>query len=81
MPRFTPVVGKAIAALVAATVVGACSGPPPQAPSITLKSGKIKTFWLEKSVNAATLKVGQKVTVSYEMANKKPTASAVATSQ
>jgi broad specificity phosphatase PhoE len=36
MPHFTPVMGKAMAALAAATVVGACAGPPPEAPSITL---------------------------------------------
>ena len=48
-----------------------------KAPSITLKSGKVKTFFLDKSVGLASLKVGEKVTVSYEVANNKPTASSV----
>ena len=48
-----------------------------KAPSITLKSGKIKTFLLGKEVVAADLKVGEKVKVTYEMVSKKPTASAI----
>ena len=48
-----------------------------KAPSITLKSGKIKTFVLTKDIVVADLKVGEKVTVTYEMVSKKPTASAV----
>jgi Cu/Ag efflux protein CusF len=48
-----------------------------KAPTITLKSGKVKTFWLDKSVNAGSLKVGEKVKISYEMSNNKPMASAV----
>jgi Cu/Ag efflux protein CusF len=48
-----------------------------KAPTITLKSGKVKTFWLDKSINPASLKVGEKVKVSYDMMNKKPVASAV----
>jgi Cu/Ag efflux protein CusF len=48
-----------------------------KAPSITLKSGKIKTFFLGKEIALADFKVGEKVTVTYEMVSKKPTASAV----
>ena len=46
-------------------------------PSITLKSGKVKTFWLAKAVDVSALKVGDKVLVSYEMMNKHPTASEI----
>ena len=65
----------------ARTETGVISQIDAKAPSITLKSGKIKTFWLGKSVNLASLKVGEKVTVSYEMTNDKPMASAVTVSQ
>lgn len=52
-----------------------------KAPSITLKSGRIKTFWLAKEVALADLKVGEKVTVTYDMVNKKPTANNVVAAQ
>ncbi len=48
------------------------------ASSITLKAGKVKTFWLGSTVDATTLKVGEKVVVTYDLVNKKPTASEVA---
>jgi Cu/Ag efflux protein CusF len=48
-----------------------------KAPSITLKSGKIKTFFLGKDVALADLKVGEKVTVTYAIVSKKPTATTV----
>jgi hypothetical protein len=38
----------------------------------------VKTFWLDKQVMIDSLKVGEKVLVTYEMTNKKPWASAVA---
>ena len=63
------------------TETGVISQIDTKAPSITLKSGKIKTFWLGKSVSPASLKVGDKVTVSYDMAGNKPTASSVTVSQ
>jgi hypothetical protein len=50
------------------------------APSITLKTGKIKTFWLDKTIDVSTLTVGEKVLVTYAMTDKKPMASAVAAS-
>ena len=46
-----------------------------KAPSITLKSGKVKTFKLAKEFDVDALKEGEKVLVTYEMTNKKPTAS------
>jgi Cu/Ag efflux protein CusF len=46
-------------------------------PSITLKTGKVKTFWVAKAVDVSTLKVGDKVQVSYEMMNKHPTANEI----
>ena len=52
-----------------------------KAPSITLKSGKVKTFFLGKDISVADLKVGEKVTVTYEIVAKKPTASAVVTAK
>ena len=47
-----------------------------KAPSITLKSGKIKTSWLAKAVAVARPEGRRKGAVSYEMVSKKPTASA-----
>jgi hypothetical protein len=47
-------------------------------PSITLKSGAIKTFWLAAGVSLSNLKVGEKVMVTYDMVANKATASAVA---
>lgn len=49
-----------------------------KAPSITLKAGKIKTFDLGTGVDVSTLKVGEKVVVTYDLVNKKPVASEVA---
>ena len=48
-----------------------------KAPSITLKSGKIKTFFLGKDVATTDLKVGEKVTITYAIVSKKPTATIV----
>ena len=45
--------------------------------SVTLKSGTIKTFWLGKNVHAADLKAGEKVMITYDMINKKPTATSI----
>jgi Cu/Ag efflux protein CusF len=70
-----PVAFAATAA--AKTETGVIAQIDTKAPSITLKSGKIKTFFLGKEVVVADLKVGEKVTVTYEMVAKKPTASAV----
>lgn len=49
-----------------------------KAPSITLSSGMVKTFWLGKGITLASLKVGEKVLVTYDMTGNKATASAVA---
>lgn len=48
-----------------------------KAHSITLKSGKIKTFELGTGVDASGLKVGEKVVITYDLVNKKPVASEV----
>jgi Cu/Ag efflux protein CusF len=48
-----------------------------KAHSLTLKSGKVKTFELGTAVDASGLKVGEKVVVTYDIVNKKPVASEV----
>jgi len=48
-----------------------------KAQSLTLKSGKIKTFELGTGVDVSGLKVGEKVVVTYDIVNKKPVASEI----
>jgi Cu/Ag efflux protein CusF len=48
-----------------------------KAHSLTLKSGKVKTFELGTGVDASALKVGEKVMVTYDIVNKKPVASEI----
>jgi hypothetical protein len=70
--------GASAAFAATSTETGVIAQIDSKAPSITLKSGKVKTFWLDKQVMIDSLKVGEKVLVTYEMTNKKPWASAVA---
>ena len=70
--------GASAAFAATSTETGVIAQIDAKAPSITLKSGKVKTFWLDKQVMIDSLKVGEKVLVTYEMTNKKPWASAVA---
>ncbi|HZP20326.1 MAG TPA: DUF1344 domain-containing protein [Bauldia sp.] len=49
-----------------------------KAPTITLKTGKVKVFWLDKAVSVDDFKVGEKVKVTYDIVNKKPVATAIA---
>jgi Cu/Ag efflux protein CusF len=78
VPFTAALVASATLAYAAAqTETGVIAQIDAKAPSITLKSGKVKTFWLDKSVSLASLKVGEKVTINYEMANNKPMASSV----
>jgi Cu/Ag efflux protein CusF len=62
----------------AQTETGVIASIDAKAPSITLKSGAIKTFWLAAGVSLSNLKVGEKVMVTYDMVANKATASAVA---
>lgn len=71
------IAGTSFAYAAATTETGVISKIDTKAPSITLKSGKVKTFWLDKSIDVTTLKVDEKVTVTYDMTGKKATASAV----
>ena len=78
LPFAAALVASATMAYAAAqTETGVIAKIDSKAPSITLKAGKVKTFFLDKTVNLASLKVGEKVTVNYEMTNNKATASAV----
>ena len=52
-----------------------------KAPTITLASGNPKQFWVNKDVNIASFKAGDKVIVSYDMVNNKALASAVRLAQ
>ena len=69
--------GPVAYAATAKTETGVIAQIDAKAPSITLKSGKIKTFFLGKEVVVADLKVGEKVTVTYAMVSKKPTATTI----
>lgn len=71
------IAGTSFAYAAATTETGVISKIDTKAPSITLKSGKVKTFWLDKSIDVTTLKVNEKVTVTYDMTGNKATASAV----
>lgn len=71
------IAGVTLASAAVQTETGVIAKIDTKAPSITLKTGKVKTFSLDKGVDASALKVGEKVKVSYEMVNKKATASAV----
>jgi len=78
LPFAAALVASATMAYAAAsTETGVIAKIDTKAPSITLKAGKVKTFLLDKSIDLASLKVGEKVTVSYEMTKNKATASAV----
>jgi Cu/Ag efflux protein CusF len=78
LPFAAALVASATMAYAAAqTETGVIAKIDSKAPSITLKAGKVKTFFLDKSVSLASLKVGEKVTVNYDMTNNKPMASAV----
>ena len=71
------VASMSLAYAAAETETGVIAKIDSTAHTITLKSGKVKEFWLDKAVSLDTLKVGDKVLVTYEMSNKKPMASAV----
>jgi Cu/Ag efflux protein CusF len=71
------VASTAAASAATQTETGVISKIDSKAPSITLASGAPAQFWLLKGVNVSLLKVGEKVTVSYDMQNGKPMASAV----
>ena len=75
------VASMSLAYAAAETETGVISKIDATAHTITLKSGKVKEFWLDKAVSLGTLKVGDKVLVTYEITNKKPMASAVAAAQ
>lgn len=81
---------KLIAATLAATIAGvsfAYAASPTEtgviskidtkAMSITLKSGKVKTFWLGQDFDLSALKVNEKVMITYDIQGKKAMASAV----
>ena len=61
----------------ATTETGVISKIDTAVPSITLKSGKVKTFWLDKAIDLSKLKVDEKVTVTYDMSGNKAMASTV----
>ena len=71
------IAGTSSAYAATTTETGVISKIDTKAPSITLKSGKVKTFWLDKSIDLTALKVDEKVTVTYDMTGKKAMASAV----
>jgi Cu/Ag efflux protein CusF len=71
------IAGMSFAYAAASTETGVISKIDTKAPSITLKSGKVKTFLLDKAIDVTTLKVDEKVTVTYDMIGNKATASAV----
>lgn len=71
------IAGLSFAYAAAQTETGIIASIDMKAPSITLQSGAVKTFWLAKNINLANLKVGEKVTVTYDMVADKPTANMV----
>ena len=72
------IAGSTVAFAASQTETGVISKIDTAGPSITLASGNPTQFWLDQNVKLSMLKVGEKVTVTYDMQNGKPTASMIA---
>jgi Cu/Ag efflux protein CusF len=69
--------GVSLANAAAMTETATISSIDKVTPLITMQDGTVKTFWLARNFNLANLKAGQKVTITYDMENGRPTATAI----